>query len=96
MASSSTIPEAIAARAALINGNFQISDEQKQFMNLVRTALAEAAAKIVNGLPASNAALPQVKQYDVGRIIAGLDAMQASKDILCAAAILPAYRPPAQ
>jgi len=80
------IPLAIEARAALINGQFTLSDDQLAFMKLVRERMGQCAADIVNALPAG--------QYDVGRVIAGLDAMQQAKDVLCAAAILPAYRKP--
>ena len=86
MASAAPVPVPIAARAAMINGSFQLSSEQTAFMALVRQSMAEAAEKIVRGLP------PQ-GSYDTGRVIAGLDTMQQAKDVLCAAAILPAYKP---
>lgn len=87
---SHTVPLAIEARVALINGNFELAEPQTRFMGIVRQALSNAANEIKSNLPVDDQGQGQ---YDVGRIVAGLDSLQASKDILCAAAILPAYKP---
>lgn len=71
--------EAVQLRADLIDGMFDLTPEDKTFMNLVRTSLSEATQSIVAGAPA---------HCDVGRIIAGIDAIQSAKDVLCAAVIL--------
>ena len=86
MAAPTPIPVPIAARVAAIDGTFTLTAEQQAFMALVCQAMSEAANKIVAGLPPTG-------QFDVGRVIAGIDAMQHSKDVLCMAAVLPAYKP---
>ena len=69
----SLFPPAIAARVALINGQFSLEDDQIAFMGRARTILSEAARQIVESLP---------DHYDVGRTIAALDMVQNAKDAL--------------
>ncbi len=71
--------EAISLRADMINGQFDISKEETEFMNLVRQIMSHAAKEIQFRAPAT---------CDIGRFIAGMDALQVAKNLFCDAAIL--------
>lgn len=70
---------AIVLRKDMIDGKFDLDENTTAFMKLVREKLAQAAAEIVDGAPAT---------CDVGRLIAALDAIQHAKNLLCDSSIL--------
>jgi hypothetical protein len=78
------IADPVEARVELVNGMFDLPQEAKTAMGAVRLA-AEQYARAIKA--AADAAGKQ--NYDTGRLIAALDAVQASKDIACVAFILP-------
>ena len=71
--------EAVKLRAELINGTFDLESEHKEFTYTVRKEIYAAAEKIRLAAP---------DECDIGRLIAGMDALQHAKDILCTAVIL--------
>lgn len=71
--------DAVQVRVDMINGHFELSEETVQFMNFVRTASAEFAQQMVARAPAT---------CDIGRLIAAVDHIQATKNLFCDAAIL--------
>jgi hypothetical protein len=78
----------IAARVALVNGNFDLPTETKRAMKRITEIVAEAAAEIEREAK-------KVK-YDTGRLIATMDILQQSKDTACVSVILPHYKPEAE
>ena len=71
--------EAICLRTDVIKGTLELDDETKEFMNYVRDVLHDAATLIKNRAPA---------KCDIGRIIAGMDALQHAKNVFCEAALI--------
>jgi len=70
------------ARAALVNGNFDLPAAVfKEAMPEVRAIVARAAADMLVAL--------KKHKTDQGRVTAALDTLQHAKDIACVALILP-------
>lgn len=63
----------------MINGRFDLQSDTTDFMDVVRSAMEEAATKIIESAP---------DYCDIGRVIAGVDTLQQAKNIFCDAAIL--------
>jgi hypothetical protein len=83
------IMDTLEARVELINGTFPLPPEVKTAMSDIREAVEQAARCIhaaAKRLPQKD---PHLYGYDVGRLIAAMDALQHAKDIACVAVILP-------
>lgn len=78
---SSRTPDVLRLRADLVNGTFDLPDENKEYMAFVRTTIAKAADELL-----SEDKLPA--KFDMGRLIAALDALQHAKNLACDAVIL--------
>ena len=63
----------------MINGSFELTDQEKEFMKLVREVLSDATKRIHDGAPPT---------CDIGCIVAGTDLLQQAKNKFCDAAIL--------
>jgi hypothetical protein len=74
-------PIAIDARLAMINGNFDLPKNTLEVMPALRAAASAFAQEA--------AALVMSVQCDWGRLIAALDLIQQTKDVLLNAVILP-------
>ncbi len=71
--------DVIKLRVDFLNGTFDLEDDTKAFMNTARSEMETAARKIYEGRP---------KNFDYGRFIAAVDAMQHAKNLFCDSAIL--------
>lgn len=71
--------DAISLRVDLINASFELSEEDAGFIAFVGGALFKAADDIRKKAPAT---------CDIGRMMAGTDALQRAKNTFCDAAIL--------
>jgi len=70
---------AVQVRADMINGCFDLKPGTIEFMEMARDEIAKTAQKLLAAAPAS---------VDIGRLIAGIDALQAAKNLFCDAAII--------
>lgn len=70
--------EAAVLRADFINGQFELNDETKEFMNWVRTECGKLAHEALARAPTTT---------NPGRFIAALDSLQATKNLFCDAVI---------
>ena len=70
---------AVSLRVDMINGHFYLAEEDTKFITLVRETMSLAAREIQTHAPDT---------CDIGRIIAGMDALQVAKNLFCDAAIL--------
>ena len=77
------IADPVAARVALIDGQFDLPAENLQAMRDVRAAVAECAKKI------QQAVEKKAKKNDKGRLIHAMDLLQQAKDTACVSCILP-------
>ncbi len=71
--------ETISLRVDMINGLFELSEEETKFMNFVRDTISKTAEDITKHAPST---------CDVGRIIAGVDALQHAKNLFWDATVL--------
>ena len=81
MSSVKTRSKSVANRLALIKGNWPVSQEVKESMNEMKSALGDAADKVVT--------IIEGVEYDELKLNTFLDKMQEAKDAACAAIILP-------
>lgn len=93
------ITDPIEARVEMIDGMFQLTqpvlgddgktvvqDGTLQKMSKIRAAISQAAREVVKAIrDAENEGMPKA---DTGRVIAGIDSLQAAKNIFCDALIL--------
>lgn len=70
---------AVQVRLDMINGMFDLDEPTTLFMKFARSKISDLAKELVDAAPST---------VDVGRLIATIDALQAAKDVVCAAAIL--------
>ena len=70
---------AIKVRIDMVNGQFDLKDEDVAYMKLVREQTSQLAKKLAEEAP---------KTSNIGRIIAATDALQQVKNLYCDAAIL--------
>lgn len=70
---------AVAVRADMINGRFELDEKTVTYMDRARVQIQACVESLKSDAPST---------IDVGRLIAFIDAMQAAKNILCDAVIL--------
>jgi hypothetical protein len=75
------ITDPIEKRVAMINGYFDLPQEQIDGMKEIRSAVAECGAKLEQVFKKT--------KIDTGRAIASIDELQKAKNIACDALILP-------
>ncbi len=71
--------DVVKLRIDFLNGTFDLEDDTKAFMNMARSEMETAARKIDQGRP---------KEFDYGRWVAAVDAMQHAKNLFCDSAII--------
>lgn len=76
--------QAIDARVAMVNGNFNLPDSTPKALASIREILAKAATDLKKAI--------QEEEYNVGCIIAAMDLLQQAKNKACDGLILPHYK----
>ena len=79
--------DTIDARVAVIDGQFDLPEGTRERFTVIRGAIKTAAETVANVIRETGEG-----NYDVGRLIAALDALQNAKDMACVSLILPHHK----